>query len=157
MINEVRLMGRLAKDPHYLEFQNGGAVCNLRVITSRSWTDSKTGEFRERIEGHSIVIHVAPIAKRASETLKKGSLVYIAGSLETRKWEGDDGVTRYTTEVVIRPYNGTIRRLPSNTVGTAGSKSSQAPDLAETEIDYMSEISSHSAYSLNGEGNDPFA
>lgn len=155
MINEVRLMGRLARDPQMREFQNGGAVCNLRVITSRSWTDSKTGEFREKVEGHNVVIHVAPIARRAAETLAKGSLVYIAGALETRKWEGNDGIKRYTTEVVIRPYQGTLRRLPTNTVGQAPANAGPAQE-DDFEIDYMSEMSGVDTFSLGDEGSDPF-
>jgi single stranded DNA-binding protein len=155
MINEVRIMGRLARDPQLREFQNGGAVCNLRVITSRSWKDPKTGEFKERVEGHNVVIHVAPIARRAADTLKKGSLVYIAGALETRKWEGNDGVTRYTTEIVIRPYQGgTLRRLPTGTIGQ--SPANDNPEI-ETEIDYMTEMSGLDTFPLGDEGSDPFS
>lgn len=158
MINEVRLMGRLAKDPTLRTFSNGGAVCNLRVITSRSWTDKNTGKFRENVQGHNVVIHVSPIAIRANETLAKGSLVYIAGSLETRKWEGNDGITRYTTEVVIRPYQGTLRKIPSNAVG--GDASQENAAQTEVEIDYMAEMAEMNdigTFSLGGDDEDPFS
>lgn len=153
MINEVRLMGRLARDPKLVEFNNGGAACNLRVITSRSWKNPTTGEFDQSIEGHSVVVYVTPIARRAATTLKKGSLVYIAGLLETRKWVGQDDVTRYSTEVVIRPYNGTLRRLPQNVTGSAPTPEGQGAD--DVEIDYMAEMSSLDTVSLDG--NDPFS
>lgn len=160
MINEVRLMGRLARDPKLSEFTNGGAVCNLRVITSRTWNDRASGAMREKIEGHTVVIHVAPIARRAAETLKKGSLVYVAGALETRKWDGSDGVARYSTEVVIRPYQGTLRRMPSHySAQSAPMEASQneAPKDDEMEIDYMSEMGGINTITLGDDGSDPFS
>jgi single-strand DNA-binding protein len=151
MINEVRLMGRLARDPDLRSFSNGGAVCNLRVITSRSWTDSKTGMFKENIQGHNVAILVAPIANRAKETLTKGSLVYIAGTLETRKWEDSDGNSRYTTEVVIRPFQGTLRKIPSNSVNSGGSAEKPSEETPDVEIDYMAELGSIGTFSLGGD------
>jgi len=155
MINEVRLLGRLAKDPQVREFQSGGAVCNLRVITSRFWKDHKTGEPKEDVQGHNVSIRISQVAKRAAETLQKGALVYVAGTLETRKWEGSDGSTRYTTEVVIRPYQGTFRRLPSGTIQRSAEGDIKVDD--EVEIDYMSEITPSDTFSLGGGEEDPFS
>lgn len=153
MINEVRLLGRLARDPHLREFQNGGAVCNLRVITSRSWPIGD-GQFKEKIEGHNVVVNQPDAARRAAETLQKGSLVYISGTLATRKWEGNDGVIRHTTEVVIYPRIGTLRRLPSSYIGRpAAAKGAAADDL---EIDYMGELSPLDTFSLGGDGENLF-
>lgn len=113
MINKVTLLGRLARDPESRNFANGGMVCNLRVLTSRNWKDRNSGERVERTEGHNIAIFAEPTAKYASQYAKKGDLVYLEGSLETRKWQDQSGQDRYTTEVVIRPYEGEFRIVPT--------------------------------------------
>ncbi|MDX5349969.1 MAG: single-stranded DNA-binding protein [Paracoccaceae bacterium] len=110
-VNKVILIGNLGRDPEVRSFQNGGKVVNLRIATSETWRDRNTGERKERTEWHSVAIFSEPLAKIAEQYLRKGSTVYIEGSLETRKWQDQSGQDRYTTEVVLRPYSGNLTLL----------------------------------------------
>jgi len=98
-INRVILVANLGKDPEAKFMPNGNAVTNITVATSESWKDKQTGQQQERTEWHRVVFF-NKLAEIASEYLKKGSKVYIEGSLRTRKWQGQDGQDRYTTEIV---------------------------------------------------------
>jgi single-strand DNA-binding protein len=110
-VNKVILVGNLGRDPEVRTFQNGGKVCNLRIATSENWKDRNTGERKERTEWHTVAIYNENLARVAEQYLKKGSKVYIEGALETRKWQDQSGQDRYTTEVVLRPYSGTMVML----------------------------------------------
>lgn len=110
-VNKVIIIGNLGRDPEVRSFQNGGKVVNLRIATSESWKDKTTGERKERTEWHSVAIFNEGIAKVAEQYLRKGSTVYIEGQLETRKWQDQSGADRYSTEVVLRPYNGSLTLL----------------------------------------------
>ena len=110
-VNKVLLIGNLGRDPEVRSFSNGGKVCNLRIATSETWKDRSTGERKERVEWHSIAIHAEGLVGIAEKYLRKGSKVYVEGQLETRKWQDQSGQDRYTTEVVMRPYNGTLTLL----------------------------------------------
>jgi len=110
-VNKVIILGHLGRDPEVRSFQNGGKVCNLRIATSESWKDKSTGERKERTEWHSVAIMSEPVARIAEQYLRKGSKVYIEGQLETRKWQDQGGADRYSTEIVLRPYNGTLTLL----------------------------------------------
>ena len=107
-VNKVIIVGALGRDPEVRSFQNGSKVVNLRVATSESWKDKQTGERKERAEWHSIAIFNEGLAKGAEQYLRKGSKVYLEGQLETRKWQDQSGQDRYSTEIVLRPYNGTL-------------------------------------------------
>lgn len=109
-INKVILVGNLGRDPELRTFSNGDQVANLRVATSESWKDKHTGEKRERVEWHSVAIF-GGLARVAGQYLRKGSKVYLEGRLETRKWQDQSGADRYTTEIVLRPYGGTMEML----------------------------------------------
>lgn len=98
-LNKVLLIGHLGKDPETRFMPNGDAVCSLTVATSESWKDKSTGEKREATEWHRVVMF-RKLAEIAGQYLKKGSLVYLEGSLKTRKWQDKEGVERYTTEIV---------------------------------------------------------
>ncbi|RTZ71622.1 MAG: single-stranded DNA-binding protein [Gammaproteobacteria bacterium] len=98
-INKVILIGNLGKDPETRYMPSGGAVTNITVATSETWKDKNTGEQQERTEWHRVVFFNR-LAEIAGEYLKKGSKVYIEGSLRTRKWQGQDGQDRYTTEII---------------------------------------------------------
>ena len=98
-INKVILIGNLGADPEVRYMPSGGAVTNLRVATTDSWKDKQTGEQQERTEWHRIVLF-GRLAEIAGEYLRKGSQVYLEGRLQTRKWQGQDGNDRYTTEIV---------------------------------------------------------
>ena len=100
-INKVILVGNLGKDPDMRYTAGGDAVSNLSIATSESWTDNQTGEKKEKTEWHRVVFF-RRIAEVCGEYLKKGSSVYIEGSLRTRDWEDDQGNKRYTTEIIGR-------------------------------------------------------
>lgn len=110
-VNKVILVGNLGKDPEIRTFQNGGRVCNFSIATSENWKDRNTGERQERTQWHNIAIFSEPISNVAEQYLKKGSKVYVEGQLETRKWQDQSGNDRYSTEVVLRPYSGTLTML----------------------------------------------
>lgn len=110
-VNKVILVGNLGRDPEVRSFPNGGKVCNLRIATSETWRDRATGERKERTEWHSVAIFNENLAKIAEQYLRKGSKVYIEGQLETRKWQDQSGADRYTTEVVLRNFGGTMTLL----------------------------------------------
>jgi single-strand DNA-binding protein len=119
-VNKVILIGNLGRDPEVRSFQNGGKVCNLRIATSETWKDRTTGERKERTEWHSVAIFSEPVARIAEQYLRKGSKVYIEGQLETRKWQDQSGQERYTTEIVLRPYSGTLTLLDGRDGGGGG-------------------------------------
>jgi single-strand DNA-binding protein len=121
-VNKVILIGNLGRDPEVRSFQNGGKVCNLRIATSENWRDKATGERKERTEWHSVAIFNEALAKIAEQYLKKGSKVYIEGQLETRKWQDQSGADRYSTEVVLRQYNGTLTLLDGRGEGGGSSQ-----------------------------------
>lgn len=98
-VNKVLLIGNLGVDPEVRYSPSGAAVTNIRIATSESWRDRQTGEMQERTEWHRIVFF-GKLAEIAGEYLRKGSKVYVEGRLQTRKWQGQDGQDRYTTEVV---------------------------------------------------------
>ncbi|WP_348666227.1 single-stranded DNA-binding protein [Arsenophonus symbiont of Ornithomya chloropus] len=108
-INKVILIGNLGQDPEIRYMPNGSMVANLTLATSESWRDKQTGNIREKTEWHRIVIF-GKLAEIASEYLRKGSQVYIEGSLQTRKWQDQNGQDRYTTEVIVN-ITGTLQML----------------------------------------------
>ncbi|MBD1205080.1 MAG: single-stranded DNA-binding protein [Rhodobacteraceae bacterium] len=119
-VNKVIIIGNLGRDPEVRSFQNGGKVVNLRIATSETWRDRTSGERKERTEWHSVAIFNEPLAKIAEQYLRKGSTVYIEGALETRKWQDQSGQDRYTTEIVLRPYNGNLTLLGGRGEGGGG-------------------------------------
>jgi single-strand DNA-binding protein len=110
-VNKVILIGNLGADPEVRHTQDGRAICNLRLATTDSWRDKQSGEKRDKTEWHSVVIFSEQLAKIAQQYLKKGAKVYIEGQLQTRKWQDNSGNDRYTTEVVLQNYSGTLTML----------------------------------------------
>jgi len=109
-INKVILLGHLGKNPDLKYMTNGSPVTHLTLATTESWKDRQSGNKQERTEWHRIVIF-GKLAEIANQYLCKGSLVYIEGQLQTRKWTDNMGHTRYTTEVIVNNMNGTIQML----------------------------------------------
>lgn len=107
-VNKVILVGNVGADPEIKSFANGGQIANLRIATSESWKDKATGEKKERTEWHSITIRNEGLIGVVERYVKKGSKLYIEGQLQTRKWQDSAGNDRYTTEVVLAPYNGQL-------------------------------------------------
>ncbi|MGR3289624.1 MAG: single-stranded DNA-binding protein [Paracoccaceae bacterium] len=116
-VNKVILIGNLGRDPEVRTFQNGGKVCNLRIATSETWKDKNTGERREKTEWHSVAIFNEGLVRVAEQYLKKGSKVYIEGSLQTRKWQDQSGNDRYSTEVVLQGFGSTLTMLDGRNEG----------------------------------------
>ncbi|MBU2958521.1 single-stranded DNA-binding protein [Paracoccus sp. 1_MG-2023] len=110
-VNKVILIGNLGRDPEIRSFQNGGKVANLRIATSEQWKDRNTGERREKTEWHTVAIFSEGLVNVVERFLRKGSKVYVEGSLETRKWQDQSGQDRYSTEIVLRGLNGTLTML----------------------------------------------
>lgn len=110
-VNKVILVGNLGRDPEVRHGVDGKAICNLNVATSESWKDRNSGERRERTEWHRVVIFNERLGEVAQKFLKKGSKVYIEGSLQTRKWQDKDGVDRYSTEVVLQGFHAQLVML----------------------------------------------
>ena len=98
-VNKVILVGNLGADPETRYSASGGAITNLRIATNESWTDRQSNERRERTEWHRVVLF-SRLAEVAEQYLRKGSQVYVEGRIQTRKWQGQDGQDRYTTEIV---------------------------------------------------------
>jgi len=109
-VNKVILVGNLGRDPEIRSLQSGDKVANLSVATSESWKDRQTGERRERTEWHRVVIF-GRLAEITEQYLRKGSKVYIEGSLQTRKWQDQSGQDRYSTEVVLQRFRGELQML----------------------------------------------
>ena len=110
-INKVTLLGNLGADPVVSVLPSGSKIVNLRVATSDSWKDKATGERKERTEWHRVVIFNPQLADTAERYLRKGSKVYIEGQLQTRTWKDNTGADRYTTEIVLQNYAGTLMML----------------------------------------------
>ena len=109
-VNKVILVGNLGKDPEIRTLNNGDRVANLSLATSETWRDKSSGERKEKTEWHRVVIFNDHIVKTVESYCKKGSTVYLEGSLVTRKYE-QNGVEKYATEVVIQKFNGNLSLL----------------------------------------------
>ena len=110
-VNKVILVGNLGRDPDIRTMQNGKKVCTFSIATSDSWKDKETGEKKEKTEWHRVVVFNEGLVGVVENYVKKGSKLYIEGSLQTRKWTDDSGTEKYTTEVIIQGYGGRIDML----------------------------------------------
>ena len=134
-INKVILVGNLGAKPEVKYASNGNAISNLSVATSESWTDKSTGQKQERTEWHRVSLF-GKLAEIAGQYLDKGSKVYVEGKLQTRKWQDQNGQDRYTTEVVVSGFNGTLQMLDrrDDSSSTPLSEDVTAKDQAEPSI-----------------------
>lgn len=110
-LNRVLLIGRVGKDPEVRMFQTGDFITNFSLATSERWTDKTTGEKKEQTEWHRVSVKNKFKADFASKHIKKGDLVLVEGSLETRKWKDKLGGDAYATEIIIKNGQGTIKKL----------------------------------------------
>ena len=133
-INKVILVGNLGADPEIRSTKDGRPVCNLSIATSESWKDKNTGEKREKTEWHRVVVFNEGLARIAEQYLRKGSKVYLEGHLQTRKWQDQNGVDKYTTEVVLQGYGGNLTMLDSRNSGGDSFQpaASSAPAMTES-------------------------
>jgi single-strand DNA-binding protein len=112
-VNKVILVGNVGKDPEIRRTQDGRPIANLSLATSETWRDKNTGERRERTEWHRVVIFNEGLCKVVEQYVKKGAKLYIEGQLQTRKWQDQQGQDRYSTEVVLQGFNGSLTMLDS--------------------------------------------
>jgi single-strand DNA-binding protein len=128
-VNKVILVGNLGQAPEVRYMPNGGAVTNLSLATSETWRDKATGEPKEKTEWHRVVVF-GKLAEVAGEYLSKGSKVYIEGQLQTRKWQNEQGIDQYTTEIVVK-VNGSMQMLGGGERQTSGNVPAQPPAAAQ--------------------------
>ena len=119
-VNKVILVGNLGRDPEVRSTQDGLKIVNLSLATSESWRDKNSGERREKTEWHRVVIFNERLAEVAEKFLKKGSKIYVEGSLQTRKWTDQSGQERYSTEVVLQRFRGELTMLDGKGGGGGG-------------------------------------
>lgn len=112
-INKVILIGRLGKDPDIRNTQDGRAIANFSLATEESWNDKRSGERQKKTEWHRVVCFNENLTKIIEQYVKKGSLVFIEGKLQTRKWTDKDKIERYSTEVVLQGFDGKLVMLSS--------------------------------------------
>lgn len=125
-INKVILVGNLGADPRVNNTQSGAKIVNFTLATSDRWRDRSSGEMKEKTEWHRVVVFNSALAETAERYLHKGSKVYIEGQLQTRRWEDQSGQEKFTTEVVLQNYNGTLVLLDAKG-GTDGAPSGDDP------------------------------
>jgi single-strand DNA-binding protein len=141
-INKVILVGNLGQKPEVKYASNGSAIANLSVATSESWTDKNTGQKQEKTEWHRVSLF-GKLAEIAGQYLDKGSKVYVEGKLQTRKWQDQSGSDRYSTEVVVSGFNGTLQMLDrrdSNASAGAPTNTTSAPQSSETFSDPITPV-----------------
>ena len=146
-LNKVTLIGNLGKDPEIRSTNDGREIATFSLATTDSWKDRATGEKKERTEWHRIVIFNEPLVGVVKSYVKKGSKLYIEGSLQTRKWVDNAGIEKYTTEVVLQGFNSSLIMLDSKNAGdyhadtgesnkTANSNSSFSHSELDDEIPF---------------------
>jgi single-strand DNA-binding protein len=124
-VNKVILIGNVGKDPEIRRTQDGRPIANLSIATGESWRDKNTGEKKEKTEWHRVVIFNENLCKVVEQYVKKGAKLYIEGQLQTRKWTDQAGVEKYSTEVVLQGFGGTLTMLDGR-AGGAGAPGGMA-------------------------------
>lgn len=131
-VNKVILVGNLGKDPEVRHTQDGRPIVSFGLATSESWRDKGTGERKEKTEWHNVVIFNENLAKIAEQYLKKGSTVYVEGSLQTRKYTNKDNIEVRVTEVVLQNFNGTLTMLGGKPGGGEGASYSGGDEFGSS-------------------------
>ena len=140
-VNKVILVGNLGREPESRSMQSGDKVVNLSVATSENWRDKQSGERREKTEWHRVVIFDQNLADVAEKYLHKGSKVYLEGQLQTRKWTDQSGQEKYSTEVVLQRFRGTLTMLDSRSddggsdYGASSTDSPPPPPSGDGDLD----------------------
>jgi len=150
-VNKVILLGNLGRDPDIRTMQNGKKVCTFSIATSNSWKDKETGEKKEKTEWHRVVVFNEGLVDVVENYVKKGSKLYIEGSLQTRKWTDDSGTEKYTTEVIIQGYGGRIDMI--STKGSNGNFSEESKDSNQKKTPEVNEEEKKTDLSENNDSN----
>jgi single-strand DNA-binding protein len=119
-VNKVILIGNLGMDPEIRRTQDGRPIANLRLATTKTWRDRNTGERREKTEWHRVVVFSEGLCRVVEQYMKKGMKLYVEGEHQTREWEDQQGQRRFTTEVAIQNFGGTIEMLDGRGGGGGG-------------------------------------
>lgn len=135
-VNKVILVGNVGNDPEVRAMQSGDSVVNLSIATSEKWKDKSTGEQKEKKEWHRVVSFNQGLNKVIQSYVNKGSKIYIEGQLETRKWTDNNGIEKYTTEIVLRPYRGELVLLDSRGQERRPSGNYDAPLIDENGTEH---------------------
>jgi len=123
MLNKAILIGRLGRDPETRNTQSGGSVVSFSMATTETWRDKQSGERKEKSEWHNIVIWNEGIGKVAEQYLKKGSMAYVEGQIQTREYTDKEGVKRKTIEIVLQKFRGELRLLNGKNASQGGDDS----------------------------------
>ena len=138
-VNKVIIIGNVGKDPEIRSTQDGREIASLTIATSDNWKEKSTGERKEKTEWHKVLVFSSGLVGVIKQYVKKGSKVYIEGALQTRKWQDQSGADRYTTEVVLQAYGGTLTLLDSrgssDNASSAPQEQPQAAYGANDELD----------------------
>ncbi len=144
-INKVILVGNVGQDPEVRSTQDGREIVNFSLATSESWKDKATGEKRDKTEWHRVVVFSQGLVGIVKNYVKKGTKIYLEGSLQTRKWTDNAGVEKFTTEIVLQNFNSTLQILDSrnssggdssySSGGSSSQKSSRGNDVSVEEHD----------------------
>lgn len=127
-LNKVTLIGNVGRDPEIRNMQDGREVASFSIATSESWKDKNSGERKERTEWHRVVVFSQPLVTIIKNNVNKGSRLFVEGALQTRKWTDQSGADKYTTEIVLQPYGGTMMMLDGRSgSGGAGAHNDDAP------------------------------
>ena len=144
-VNKVILIGNVGKDPEIRRTQDGRPIANLTLATSDTWRDKNTGEKKEKTEWHRVVVFNEGLCKVVEQYVKKGAKLYIEGQLQTRKWTDQAGVEKYSTEIVLQGFNGSLTMLDGRSGASGG--------MAESgQSDYGSEGGSGGGYGGGSSG-----
>jgi len=139
-INKVILIGNLGKEPEIRSTQDGKEIANIVIATSDQWTDKNSGEKRERTEWHRVAIFNPGLVTLVKKFLHKGSKIYVEGQLQTRKWQDNSGMDRYTTEIVLQGYNGVLTFLDSKGGGGASNDYADNQDSGSSNQNVAEEL-----------------
>lgn len=135
-INKVILVGNLGRDPEIRSMPNGDRIANLSIATSETWRDKSSGERKEKTEWHRVVIFNDNIVKVVENYVKKGSTVYIEGALQTRKWTDQQGVEKYSTEIVVSRFKGELTMLGGRSEGGSSGGAAHSMEARPDRSDY---------------------
>ncbi len=128
-LNEVKLIGNVGKDPDIRSMQDGKEVASFTLATSDVWKDKLTGERKERTEWHKVVVFIPHLVSVIKSHVKKGTRLYIAGSLQTRKWQDHSNVDKYITEILLQSHDSKLMVFPSINKEDANVKSEDEDDI----------------------------
>ena len=137
-LNKVTLIGNVGKDPEVRLTQEGKEIITFPLATTENWKDKNTGERREKTEWHRVVVFIPALVNKIKNLVNKGTKIYIEGSLQTREWNDQTGIKKYTTEIVLQTYNSTIILLTNkNKPITVENKVDEEPHNNESGNDHI--------------------